>query len=144
MYFSCCDEQHCTSHSGCGGSRGELHFPTATVASHAKSRAFMYLRLLSVIMNPYKVLRWRDCSFASRWCVIALLGSCAASPSYKKNTALSLQLQIENNNIFNVCFKCTERCHKEHDRATSVSVQDSRSAVRTANMKPAKMQLRAL
>ncbi len=70
--------------------------------------------------------------------------SCAASPSYKKNTALSLQLQIENSNIFNVCFKCTERCHKEHDRATSVSVQDSRSAVRTANMKPAKMQLRAL
>ena len=43
-------------------------------------------------------------------CVIAKLGGsaahdCAASPSYKKNTALSLQLQIENTSIFNVCFK---------------------------------------
>ena len=34
--FLCCAEQHCTCHSDCGGSRGELRFSTTTVAPRAK------------------------------------------------------------------------------------------------------------
>ena len=54
-----------------GAAGASFVFPTTTVASHAKSHAFMFLRLRSVKINPYKVLRWRDCSFASR-CVLLL------------------------------------------------------------------------
>ena len=136
MYFLCCAEQHRTSHSCCGGSRGELHFPTTTVASHAKSRAFMYLHLLSVIMNSYKVLRWRDCSFTSR-CV--LLPSLAARQlMIVQQAPLTKRIQHFHCNYRSRTLASSMFASNELNAATRSKIEQqacpSRSAVRTANM----------